>query len=329
MPVANGPAASLGWVGTGRMGTAMSERLLAAGLDLAVYNRTPEKAQQLVEKGARLVGTLAELSSCEIVFLTVASSGDLLEVLDGESGLLTAGTTPSIVVDCSTVSQEASARARDLAAARGAAFLAAPVSGNPNVVRAGKLTMAVSGPRRAFDAAYPCLRVVAREATYVGEGDVARLVKLCHNLFLGVVIQSLAEVTVLAEKGGVRRGDFLSFLNESVMGSTFTGYKAPALVDLDFSPTFTTRLLHKDFDLGLDAARFYETPMPVAALVRELLRAGIAQGIGDLDFAATIQLVARSAGLELRSEDAQMVDRLSTAPASEDPLAGGTSHVTG
>ncbi len=322
------PGGRLGWVGTGRMGTAMSERLLTAGMDLAVYNRTPQKARPLVEKGAQLVGTLAELASRDIVFVTVASSEDLLEVLGGENGLLTAEVVPSIVVDCSTVSQDASARARDLATARGAAFLAAPVSGNPMVVRAGKLTMAVSGPKDGFDAAYPCLRVVAREATYVGEGDLARLVKLCHNLFLGVMIQSLAEVTVLAEKGGVRRGDLLSFLNESVLGSTFTGYKAPALVDLDFSPTFTTRLLHKDFDLGLDAARLCETPMPVAALVRELLQAGIGQGIGDLDFAATIQLVARSAGLELRSEDVEMADRLSSAPAS-DPLAGGTPHATG
>ncbi|HTX63632.1 MAG TPA: NAD-binding protein, partial [Acidimicrobiales bacterium] len=208
-------------------------------------------------------------------------------------------------VDCSTVSQEASADARALAAARSVAFLAAPVSGNPQVARSGNLTMAVSGPKSAFDAASPYLGVVAREATYVGEGEVARLVKLCHNLFLGVVAQSLVEVTVLAEKGGVRRRDFLSFLNGSVLGSVFTGYKTPALVNLDFEPTFTTRLLHKDFDLGLDAARALETPVPVAALVHELLGAAIGEGIGDVDFAAMIRLVARGAGLDLQSEDAE------------------------
>ncbi len=292
----------------------MSPRLLAAGLDVAVYNRTQEKALPLAEKGARVVGTAAELGSCDIVFITVASSQDLLEVLVGEDGLLTAAAAPSIVVDCSTVSQGASAEARELASARAVAFLAAPVSGNPKVARAGRLTMAVSGPRDAFVVALPYLRVVACDATYVGEGDVARLVKLCHNLLLGAVIRSLVEVTVLAEKGGVRRHDFLSFLNDSVLGSMFTAYKTPALVNLDFAPTFTTRLLYKDFDLGLDAGRLLETPMPLAALVHDLLRAGIDEGIGDRDFAAMIQLVARSAGLELHSEDVEVDDGLSSAP---------------
>ncbi|MGH8989489.1 MAG: NAD(P)-dependent oxidoreductase [Acidimicrobiales bacterium] len=307
---------TLGWIGTGRMGAAMAERVLAAGLDLAVYNRTRDKTRPLEALGAKVADTVSDLGGCDLVFITVASSGDLLEVLDGESGLFAAGAAPSIVVDCSTVSQEASARARALASARHVAFLAAPVSGNPKVARAGKLTMAVSGPKDAFDAAYPYLRTVAREATHVGDGDVARLVKLCHNLFLGVVIESLIEVTVLAEKGGVHRRDFLTFLNDSVMGSMFTGYKTPALVNLDFTPTFTTRLLHKDFDLGLDAARLLETPMPLAGLVHELLRAGIGQGIGDMDFASVIQLVARRARLDLHSEDAEVGDRLAPPPGA-------------
>ncbi len=302
---------TLGWVGTGRMGSAMAERLLVAGYELAVYNRTRGKTDALAARGAEVVGTVAELGTRDVVFVTVASSEDLLEVLGGENGLFAGSSSPSVVVDCSTVSQEASAEARTLAAAHSVAFLAAPVSGNPKVVRAGKLTMAVSGPRDAFDAVHAYLTTVAREATYVGEGDVARLVKLCHNLLLGVVIQSLVEITVLAEKGGVRRHDFLAFLNDSVMGSMFTGYKTPALVNLDFAPTFTTRLLHKDFDLGLDAARALETPMPVAALVHQLLQAGIGEGIGDMDFAAIIQLVARGAGLDLRSENVDVSDGLS------------------
>jgi 3-hydroxyisobutyrate dehydrogenase len=305
----------VGWIGTGRMGSAMAERLLAAGHDLAVYNRTREKTGALAAKGARVADSPAELGSCDVVFVTVASSDDLLEVLGGAGGLFGGTSSPSIVVDCSTVSEEASAHAREVAASRGVALLAAPVSGNPQVARAGRLTMAVSGPKAAFDDAYPYLVTVAREATYVGEGDVARLVKLCHNLFLGVVIQSLVEVTVLAEKGGVRRRDFLAFLNDSVMGSMFTGYKSPALVNLDFAPTFTTRLLHKDFDLGLDAARALGTPMPVSALVRELLQVGVGEGLGEMDFAAVIQLVARGAGLELISEDVEVGDGLTPLPA--------------
>ncbi|HVC13661.1 MAG TPA: NAD(P)-dependent oxidoreductase [Acidimicrobiales bacterium] len=313
---------SLGWIGTGRMGGAMAARLLSAGFDLAVYNRTREKTAPLAADGAVVVDAVCDLGRRDVVFITVASSDDLLGVLQGDRGLLGGDSVPTVVVDCSTVSQEASATARALAEARGAAFLAAPVSGNPKVARAGRLTMAVSGPKDVFDATYPYLTTVAREAAYVGSGDVARLVKLCHNLLLGVVIQSLVEVTVLAEKGGVRRSDLLAFLNDSVMGSMFTGYKTPALVNLDFAPTFTTRLLHKDFDLGLDAARLLEAPMPVAALVRELLQGAIGEGIGDLDFAALLQLTARGAGLDLHSEEAAVSDGLSAPPRAVEAADG-------
>ena len=302
---------TIGWVGAGRMGSAMVQRLLDRGCDLAVYNRTRSKLDPLVEAGAKPVDALSELAGRDIVFVTVGSSDDLLAVLGAKGGLLDAGSVPSVVVDCSTVSAEASAEARALAAARGSALLAAPVSGNPKVVAAGLLTMAVSGPRDAFDVAEPFLDMIGNGVTYVGEGEVARLVKICHNLFLGVVIQSLAEIVVLAEKGGVRRQDLLAFVNDSVMGSLFTRYKTPALVNLDFTPTFTTKLLRKDFDLGLAAARESGVAMPVAAVVQQLVQAGIGEGIGDVDFAALIQLTARAAGLELASEDALVADGLS------------------
>lgn len=303
---------TFGWIGAGRMGSAMATRLVRHGYDVAVYNRTRAKVDPLVAEGATAVDTIGELATRRIVFVAVASSGDLLEVLDGDGGLLRQQAAPSIVVDCSTVSVEASAHARALAATRSATLLAAPVSGNAKVVKAGRLTMAVSGPYETFKEVEPYLNVIGKSATYVGEGEVARLVKLCHNLMLGVVTQSLVEITVLAEKGGVTRKDFLAFLNDSVMGSTFTRYKSPALVNLDFVPAFTTRLLQKDLDLGLAAARTHDAPMPVAALVHQLVGAGIGEGLGDADFAALIQLGARSAGLELKSENAVVPDGLST-----------------
>lgn len=301
---------SLGWIGTGRMGAAMASRLLRAGQDLAVYNRTASKTAPLVAEGAKAVESAGELAERDMVFVTVASSEDLLAVLVGEGGLLTTDRTPRMVVDCSTVSAEASAEARRLVAERGADFLAAPVSGNPKAVRGGKMTAAVSGPRSAYDVARPYLEMMGRGVTYVGEGEVARLVKLCHNLVLGITIQSIAEVTVLAEKAGVRRRDFLEFLNSSVMGSTFSRYKTPALVNLDFAPTFTTELLRKDFDLGLGLARALEVPMPVAGLVHQLVQAGMGYGMADTDFAALIELVANGAGLELVSEDQEVSDGL-------------------
>ncbi len=309
-----GEGHSIGWIGTGRMGSAMVERLLAAGHGVHVYNRTPQKLGPLVDAGASAVASIAELAERDLVFLTVGGSDDLLAVLDHDGGLLHQARAPRVVVDLSTVSVEASARARALAAERGTALLAAPVSGNPGVVRAGRLTMAVSGPRSAFDEVERYLRAIGRGVTYVGEGEVARTVKLCHNLFLGGVIQSLIEVTVLAERAGVRRKDFLAFLNDSVLGSDFTRYKTPQLVELDFAPTFTTRLLRKDFDLGLASARELEVPMPVLGLVHQIVQAGVGQGIGELDFAALLELQARASGLSLERE--------------EDPGGGGTGTKT-
>lgn len=289
----------------------MAARLVRAGHDVAIYNRTRAKVDPLVALGAKAADTIAELAGRDFVLVTVAGSDDLLAVLEGPDGLLGQDRAPRVIVDCSTVSAEASEKARALAEARGCALLAAPVSGNPKVVAAGRLTMAVSGPRTAFEEVRPYLELLGTGVTYVGAGEVARLVKVCHNLFLGVVTQSLAEITVLAEKGGVRRQDFLAFLNDSVMGSRFTRYKTPALVNLDFKPTFTTKLLRKDFDLGLDAARGLEVPMPVAALVHQIVQAGVGEGYGDTDFAALINLVARGAGHTLESENTPVDDGLS------------------
>jgi 3-hydroxyisobutyrate dehydrogenase-like beta-hydroxyacid dehydrogenase len=309
---------TIGWLGTGRMGAEMVGRLLAAGCDVAVYNRTRAKAEPLEKLGAKLASSAAELATRDIVFVTVASSEDLISVVLGPGGLMSQAAAPAVVVDCSTVSSEASQHVREELTARGTALLAAPVSGNPRVARAGKLTLAVSGPRTAFDTVEPYLDLLGAGATYVGDGELARMVKLCHNLFLGIVAQSMAEVTVLAEKSGVTREAFLGYLNKSVMGSLFTAYKSPAYVNLDFEPTFTARLLRKDFDLGLAAARERETPMPVATLVHQLVQSLIGRGFGESDFAALLQMQAESAGMRLESEHADISDGLEPSGTSGD-----------
>jgi 3-hydroxyisobutyrate dehydrogenase len=301
----------LGWIGTGRMGFPMAARLLKKGCDVAVYNRTRAKAEPLVAMGGRLVESPAALIDRDIVFTMVSTSDDLLEVALGPQGVLSrSGRAPKILIDCSTVSQEASDRVRATGAAAGCALLAAPVSGNGKVVKAGRLSVVVSGNRAAFEEARPYLEALGEGVSYVGEGELARIVKICHNVFLGVVTQSLAEITVLAEKAGAPRHAFLDFINKSVMGSTFTRYKTPAFVKLDFSPTFTPVLLRKDLDLGLAAARKHEVPMPVAALVREMVQALIGRGYVDCDFAALLEQQAKASQLALRPENVPVSDGL-------------------
>jgi 3-hydroxyisobutyrate dehydrogenase-like beta-hydroxyacid dehydrogenase len=241
----------------------------------------------------------------------VSTPADLEHVLLGDGGLLAEpDTVPRVVVDCSTVSIESSEAVREACSARGVAFLAAPVSGNGKVARAGQLSLVVSGPEATYQEVAPLLAQLGKSVTYAGDGDVARLVKICHNLLLGVVTQSLAEITVLAEKGGVSRAAFLDFLNNSVMGSAFTRYKSPALVNLDYTPTFTPVLLRKDFDLGLAVARELDVPMPVAAVTAQLVQASVSSGRVDEDFAILLDLQAQNSGLSLKPENVPVDDGL-------------------
>jgi 3-hydroxyisobutyrate dehydrogenase len=306
-----GSALHIGWIGVGRMGFAMVRRLLDAGFTVSVWNRTREKAEPLEKLGATLVERPADLADCDVVFTMVAGSEDFMQVTCGPDGVLSRpGRAPGVLVDCSTVSAEASDEVRAYADRVGTALLAAPVSGNPSVVAAGRLTLVVSGPAAAFATARAALEALGRGATYVGEGNRARLVKICHNLALGIAAQALAEITVLAEKGGISRADFLAFYNDSVMGSTFSRYKTPALVTLDYTPTFTPELLRKDFDLGLDAAAQLGVSVPLVAHVRDLVQAMIDDGYGGTDFAALLSVQAKASGLELVPEPGPVSDGL-------------------
>jgi 3-hydroxyisobutyrate dehydrogenase-like beta-hydroxyacid dehydrogenase len=308
------PITTVGWIGAGRMGAAMAARLARAGVKVTVWNRTRAKAEPLAELGCIVADSIAELRGLDAVFTMVSTNKDLEQVLVGEGGLLAdPDDVPGIVVDCSTIDQSASEAMRAACSERGVEFLASPVSGNGKVVRAGMLTLVVSGPEATFTRVQPLLEHIGRSVTYVGEGDVARLVKIAHNLMLGVVTQCLAEITVLAEKGGVSREAFLAFLNDSVMGSVFTRYKTPAFVNLDFTPTFTPILLRKDFDLGLAAAHDFDVPMPVTAATAQAVQASVSSGRVEEDFAILLELQARNSGITLEPEGVAVDDGLGAA----------------
>jgi 3-hydroxyisobutyrate dehydrogenase len=309
--MASAAPSRVGWIGTGRMGYAMAERLANAGADLTVWNRTRSKAEVLAARGAKIAASLPELAACDVVFCMLSTWDDVKTVVAGPGGLLSdRARTPRLFVECSSISLEGSAELRAMLAGRGIDYLAAPVSGNAKVIRAGRLSFVCSGPRSAFEAALPYLGMIAPAASYVGEGELSRIVKICHNVFLGVVTQSLAEITVLAQKAGVPRHAFLDFINQSVMGSTFSRYKTPAFVNLDFKVTFTPQLLRKDLDLGLDAGRRYEVPMPLASLTRDIVQTLIGRGMTEEDFAQLLLLEAEAAGVKLAPENVPVADGL-------------------
>lgn len=302
----------VGWIGAGRMGSELIKRLLNSGTEVWVYNRTRAKAEALAEHGAKVVDSPADLATLDIVFTMVGGPDDVMEVTVGENGALSRDDArPSVVVDSTTIDPTTSEELRAAAAELGVDVLAAPVSGNPKVVKSGKLTVVASGPEEAFKKAEPHLDNFGSKVTYVGSEDEARLVKICHNLMLGIVSQSMAEISMLAEASGVTRADLFEFLNDSVMGSMFTRYKTPAFVNLDYTPTFTWHLLRKDFELGLSTATELDIPVPTAALVHSIIVEGIGLGYGEQDFAAMLTKEARASGREIEPENKDVSDGLS------------------
>jgi 3-hydroxyisobutyrate dehydrogenase len=304
-------ANKVGWIGLGRMGEAMVKRLTKAGHGVDIWNRTRSKAEPLVEYGATLVDSKLDLAACETVFTMVSTTDDLKEVLFGPGGLVTGKTLPRLVVDSSSISQEGSAEVRERLEALGVAYLCAPVSGNAKVAKAGKLLVVASGPKHLYDLAEPYLRAMSRKCMWVGEGELARVWKIAHNTMFGVVIQNLCEITVLAEKAGIPRHVFLESINDSVLGSMYTRYKTPVLSNLTFeNVTFTPKLLLKDLDLGMAAAKAQGVSMPAAAATRESVSRLIGRGYDDVDFSVLLVEVAKDAGLELKPETVKISDGL-------------------
>ena len=303
----------IGWIGMGRMGYPMAERLLDAGYDVSIWNRTRAKAEPLAKKGGKIVDNLADLKNVDVLFSIVSTGKDLDQVYFGKNSVTGGGgKVPRVFVDCSTIAVEESAVIRDRLGQLGSDFIACPVSGNAKVIKAGKLSAVVSGPEAACKAVTPMIEVFAPQGvSYVGDGELARVCKIAHNVMLGVVIENLIEITLLANKMGVPRHAFLAFINNSVMGSMFTRYKSPALVNLDWTTTFTPELLRKDLDLGLGLGREWDVPMPVTAAAREMLQSHF--GAATLkpnpeeylqkDFAALAETMALAAGMKLESEN--------------------------
>ena len=317
---------TIGWIGMGRMGFPMAERLVNAGYDVKVWNRTRSKAEPLEEKGATLVGRPSDLAGVDVLATMVSTGKDVEALCLGKNGVLSGDGVPGIFLDCSSIGVDQSAEIRSRLAERGAELVCSPVSGNGKCVKAGKLSAVASGPRAAFERVEDIIATIAPNGvSYVGEGELARFCKIAHNVMLGVVTQNLAEITILAQKAGVPRRAFLDFMNNSVMGSIFTRYKTNAFVNLDWTTTFTPTLLRKDLDLGLASGRELSVPMPVTAATREALQAHFgAAALKDdpaayleEDFSALLETVALASGIKIESEDSPYPTGLELPQAAE------------
>jgi 3-hydroxyisobutyrate dehydrogenase len=295
----------IGWLGIGNMGYAMARRLAEAGANLTVFNRSVEKAQPLAAHGARVARDLSEVGDCDII-ATMLSTGDVVEeMLFGSAGLLAkaAGRKPKLVIDCSSISVETSGAIRERLNGLGIAFFVSPVSGNPEVVESGNGTFVCSGSAEVFERVKPLLTSIGKAASYVGEGELARVAKICHNVWLGSISQALAEVMVLAQKAGLTRGAFLAFLNNSALGSAFTKGRTESWVEMNRVAGFSPSLMRKDMDLGLDLARSLEMSMSLSNLTRDILQALINSGEVQPDYTQGLLLQqAKISGVQMSPE---------------------------
>jgi 3-hydroxyisobutyrate dehydrogenase-like beta-hydroxyacid dehydrogenase len=274
----------VGLIGLGNMGTAIAERVLEAGYPLVLHNRTLEKAAPYVDRGATLAETPADLAEEVDVVLTSLANDEAFEHVAEK--VLAAAHPASVLVDLSTVSPAVSARVASLADEASADYLRAPVSGNPTVVRAGNLTLIVSGPREALERVEPVLRAIGPAIHYVGDAEQARVVKLAINLMIAGLAELMSEALVLGERSGVSREALLEVMASSAVGAPFVKYKTEPLLADDFSATFTTALMEKDIDLVLDAAGQSEVELPLAQHLKALLRSAVEAGYADDDFMA-------------------------------------------
>jgi 3-hydroxyisobutyrate dehydrogenase-like beta-hydroxyacid dehydrogenase len=284
-------------VGLGKMGLAIAERVLAGGSPLAVHNRTPGRETELVAGGATVLGSAAgALRICDVCVTMLADDEALEAVVLGADGVLAGARAGTTLIDMSTVSVAVSERVADAADAAGVSFLRAPVSGNPVVVRSGKLTIMVSGPEdtaRTFDG---LLRAIGPTVFYVGDGERARVVKLVLQVLIGGTAELLAEGLLLGEAAGIDRAKLLEVIGASAAGSPFVGYKTEPLLRGDYSATFTTTMMLKDLDLVLDLASEADLELPFAEGLRPLLEETAEVGYADSDFMALLVRLERLVG---------------------------------
>jgi len=288
----------IGWIGAGRMGVPMAGYLIEAGFPLAVYSRTAASRQKLVALGAREASNVADcVRDADVVFSSVPDDAALRAIAFGPDGVLANAGPDTIFVETSTVSSEISGEVAAEAQRVGVAYLRAPISGNAASARTGNITVLVSGPGPAFEKVKPLLAAFSTGQVYLGEGDEARVMKLVVNSLVVNLAQSLAEALTLGRKAGLDWDVMLDALGQSALASPWIKVKIAALKKHDYTATASTRLIVKDIDLMLAAARANDVAMPLTAVTRQLMQVLIGAGFGEADFMAAVKLAQQQSGL--------------------------------
>lgn len=291
--------ANVGFIGLGKMGNPMANRLIDAGYSLMVYDLLKEVTLGLVAKGASVGDSPKAVCTQSDVIITMIPDDAVLEsVVMGENGILEGAEKGKTLIDTSTVSPEASSRVAEAAKRQGVNFLRATVSGSPKFAEAGTLTIFISGPEEVYRNCSAIFSVLSQKLHYVGTGEEARYVKLLINMIIGTTAMIVAEALTFGEQGGVDWNKMLDAIGSSVVASPIIGYKLQPLKDRDLKPTFTISQMAKDFDLALMTGRSRGVPMPFTSLVRQFMRMMQATGRGEMDLWALLTLMEELAGVK-------------------------------
>ena len=291
--------AELGFVGLGTMGGGVVRRLLAAGHAVTVWNRTHEKAEPLLEAGARWADSprsVAERS--DIVFTMVTNTAAVQAVTEGPDGI-PAGLGPGkVYVDMSTASPANTRALAETVVAVGAQMLDAPVSGSVITLEEGKLSIMVGGERETFERVKPVLEAIGPRVFHLGPNGAAVTMKIAINLSLAVQMLAFSEGVLLAEKTGIAREQAVEVMLASVIASPMVAYRGPFVLEQPDEAWFDCRMMQKDMNLALELGRELEVPLPTTAVTNELLTAANAMGIGDRDFAVLFDVLASMSGVK-------------------------------
>jgi len=294
---------SIGFIGMGHMGSHMAQRLLDAGYQVTVYDRTKEKAQELEHRGAQVAQTPKEVAaSCQVVMACVTDDEAQEEVMLGPDGALAGVHAGSVIIDLSTVSPDASRRLYQAAKEQGVPMIDAAVSGSVPQVDQGSLVIFVGGEHKTFEQCKPILDVLGQYSFSMGASGMGTTMKLVVNTLLGVGMQALAEAIALGEKAGVEKGLLLDVLGQTAVLTPGQKSKLENVRREQYPTNFALSLIHKDLSLVLSQAYDVSVSMPATAAAQQMSSAAMAKGM-DADFSIMIQFMEELAGLSTRSEE--------------------------
>jgi 3-hydroxyisobutyrate dehydrogenase-like beta-hydroxyacid dehydrogenase len=291
--------AKVGFVGLGVMGGGVARRLLDAGHRLRVWNRTREKADWLLDAGARWADSPREVAEAsELVFTMVTNTPAVRAVCEGPDGIL-AGLAPGkVYVDMSTASPANTRALAERVEQLGAHMLDAPVSGSVSTLEEGKLSIMVGGDADVFERAKPILEAIGPKVFHLGPNGAAVTMKIATNLSLAVQMLAFSEGVLLAEKSGIPRETAVEVLLASVIASPMVAYRGPFVLEQPDEPWFDVNMMQKDMNLALELGRELDVPLPTTAVTNELLTAARGMGLEDKDFAVVFDVLARMSGIE-------------------------------